>query len=94
MYYYRSVRSGDRVKKEYCGGGRLGRLAAQIDEVERQQRVEESNYWNVEKERLEENTAFLQEIEEAAQILVRAHLVAAGCHRHKGEWRRKREHGA
>jgi hypothetical protein len=94
LYYYRSVRSGDRVKKEYCGGGRLGRLAAQIDEVERQQRVEESNYWNVEKERLEENTAFLQEIEEAAQILVRAHLVAAGCHRHKGEWRRKREHGA
>ena len=90
MYYYRSVRSGDRVKKEYCGGGRLGRLAAQIDEVERQQRVEESNYWNVEKERLEENTAFLQEIEEAAQILVRAHLLTSGCHQHKGQWRRER----
>ena len=94
-YYYRSVRSGDRVTKEYCGGGRLGRLAAQLDEVERQQREEEANYWKVEKERLEANAAFLRELEEAAEILVRAHLIVAGCHRHKGEWRRaRREHGA
>ena len=71
----------------------LGRLAAQLDEVERQQREEEANHWKVEKERLEASAAFLKELEEVATILSRAHLVAAGCHRHKGEWRRAREHG-
>ena len=30
------------------------------------------------------------EISEAAEILVRAHLIACGYHRHKGEWRRAR----
>ena len=94
MYYYRSVREGDRVRKEYCGGGRLGRLAAQLDEYERRQKEKTSLYWNEKKKRLEANAAFLRELEETAQILVRAHLVAAGCHRHKGEWRRAREHGA
>jgi hypothetical protein len=29
------------------------------------------------------------EISEAAEILVRAHLIACGYHRHKGEWRRR-----
>ena len=90
-YYYRSVREGDRVRKEYCGGGRFGRLAARLDEVKRRQREEEANYWKVEKERLEQNTAFLWEIEEAAEILARAQLLVSGFHKRKGEWRRLRE---
>ena len=89
-YFYRSVRSGDRVKKEYCGGGRLGRLAAQLDELERQQREEETTYWREERERLERSAAFLHELEEAAKVLVRAHLLASGCHQHKGQWRIQR----
>ena len=92
-YYYRSVREGDRVRKEYCGGGTLGRLAAQLDEIERRQKKEEASHWKVEKEHLVKNTAFLKELEEAAEIVVRAHLIATGYHRHKGEWRREREHG-
>ena len=89
-YFYRSVRSGDRVKKEYCGGGRLGRLAAQLDEVERQQREEETTYWREKRERLERSAAFLQELTEAAEVLTRAHLLASGCHQYKGQWRRQR----
>ena len=89
-YYYRSVREGGCVRKKYCGGGMLGRLAAQLDEIERRQREEEANHWKVEKERLEKNTVFLQELEEASEILVRAYLVASGHHKHKGEWRRAR----
>ncbi len=90
-YYYRSVRSGDRVKKEYVGGGRLGQVAAKIDETERLRRTEEAAYWEAERERLERSAAFLHELEEAAKVLVRAHLLASGFHQHKGQWRRQRE---
>jgi hypothetical protein len=94
-YYTRSRWEGGRVIREYIGGGMLGRLAAQLDELDRQQREEEAAYWREEQERLEQNTAFVGELEEAAQILSQAHLIAAGFHKRRGEWRRRaREYGA
>ena len=90
-YYYRSVREGKRVRKEYGGGGALGQLAAQLDELNRLQREEEEASCKEERERLERNAGFLQELEEAAEILIRAQLLAAGFHKRKGEWRRIRE---
>ena len=81
--------------REYIGGGVLGRLAAQLDELERQQRQEEATYWREERERFEQNAAFVRELEEAAQILSRAHLITAGFHKRRGECRRRaRKYGA
>jgi len=91
LYYYRSVREGKRVRKEYVGGGALGQLAAQIDELERLQRKEEEASCNEERERLQRSAGFLQELEEATEILTRAELLVAGFHKRKGEWRRIRE---
>jgi len=91
LYYYRSVRKGKRVRKEYAGGGSLGQLAAQIDELERLQREEEEASWREERERLQRSAGFLRELEEAAEILIRAQLLVAGFHKRKGEWRRIRE---
>ena len=91
LYYYRSVRKGKRVRKEYAGGGALGQLAAQIDELKRLQRKEEEASCKEERERLERSAGFLRELEEAAEILTRAELLVAGFHKHKGEWRRRRE---
>jgi hypothetical protein len=93
-YYTRSRREGGRVVREYIGGGVLGRLAAQLDELERQQREEETAYWRVKRERFEQNAAFMEELEEAAEVLVRAELVLAGFRCRKGEWRRERGHSA
>jgi hypothetical protein len=90
-YYTRSRRVDGEVRREYVGCGILGEIAALEDEHERRQLREEAGYWNEEKERLKQDVAFLQELEEAANILIRAHLIAAGCHRHRGEWRRLRE---
>ena len=90
-YYYRSVREGKRVRKEYGGGGALGQLLAQLDELKRLQRKEEEASWREEQERLERSAGFLRELEEAAEILIRAQLLADGFHKHKGEWRRLRE---
>ncbi len=90
-YYYRSVRRGKHVRKEYVGGGAFGQLLAQIDELERLQRKEEEASWREEWEHLQQNAGFLRELEEAAEILTRAQLLVAGFHKRKGEWRRKRE---
>ena len=90
LYYYRSVRKGKRVRKEYGGGGVLGKLAAEIDELERLQRKEEEASCKEERERLERSAGFLRELEEAAEILTRAELLVAGFHKRKGEWRRLR----
>jgi hypothetical protein len=90
-YYYHSVREGKRVRKKYVGGGALGQLLAQLDELERLQRKEKEASCKEEQERLERSTGFLSELEEAAQILTRAQLLVAGYHKRKGEWRRLRE---
>src|SRR5215207_9759842 len=88
LYYYRSVREGKRVRKEYIGGGALGRLLVQIDELKRLQRKEEEASWREEQKRLEQSAGFLRELEEAAEILTRAQLLVAGFHKRMGEWRR------
>ena len=44
-----------------------------------------------EREKLEALAAPVLELFEAAEILARAHLIAAGFHRCKGEWRRERD---
>ena len=90
-YYYRSVREGKRVRKEYVGGGALGQIAAQLDELKRLQRKEEEASCKEERERIERSAVFLRELEEAAEILTRAQLLVAGFHTRKGEWRRLRE---
>ena len=90
-YYYRSVREGERVRKEYCGGGVLGQIAALEDEYRRRRWEAEAAYWKEERERFKESTTFLGEIIDAADTLVRAHLIAGGFHIHKGQWRRRRE---
>jgi hypothetical protein len=78
------------VVREYIGGGMLGELAAHQDKVERRQREEEIAYWREEQEHFEQNMAFVGELEAAAEVLTRAHLLASGCHQHKGQWRRQR----
>jgi hypothetical protein len=90
LYYYRSVRDGERVKKEYLGRGEVAQLIAHADETRR--RVREARRKQVREElaRMEEIMAPVLEIDEATRVLIRAHLVAGGYHRRRGEWRRER----
>jgi len=90
VYFYKSRRDGEKVRKVYVGAGEFAHVAAKLDEAKRQQREEEVAYWKAERERLEASAAFLKELEEAAEVLTRAHLLASGCHQHKGQWRRRR----
>jgi len=90
-YYTRSKWVDGRVVRQYVGGGVLGKIAALEDEHERRRREEQSLYWEEEREQLQQSAGFLLELEEACEVLTRAYLIAAGCHKYRGAWRRLRE---
>jgi hypothetical protein len=89
-YYYRTRWVNGRPVKEYVGGGLAGRLASEADRIARERREARALEEKREREKLEALAAPVLELSEAAEILARAHLIAAGLHRHKGEWRRER----
>ena len=90
LYYYRSVRDGEKVRKVYWGSGELARIAHEREIMNRAARQHEQQESAKELERLEALAAPVLELSEAAEILLRAHLIDAGYRRRKGEYRRAR----
>ena len=90
-YYTRSKWKDGRVIREYLGSGPVAEIVALDDQVKRLQRKQTLDLHKEERECLQETAAFIKELEEALEVLVRAELVAVGCHKRKGEWRRERE---
>jgi hypothetical protein len=91
LYYYRSVRDGEKVRKVYMGSGELARIAHEreirnraAEERERQEELKE-------REKLEALASPVVGLCEVAEILVRAHLIAGGYRRYQGHWRLRRE---
>ena len=91
LYYYRSVRDGGRVRKEYVGRGEIAEVIAHADETIRQSRAARAEREREDLEGARGLATAADELHEAAETLARAELVAAGYHRHKGEWRLRRE---
>ena len=89
-YYTRSRKVNGRVVREYVGGGEVGALAAQLDAIEREHRKYERESWHVEREEIEAFDESITKICEMADIIAQATMVAAGFHRYRGEWRRRR----
>jgi hypothetical protein len=90
-YYTRSRRVNGRIVREYIGGGRVGELVAQMDALERQKRETERACDQMEREEVELLDAPFAELNELAELLAHAALLATGYQQHKrGEWRKKR----
>jgi hypothetical protein len=87
LYYYQSQRIDGRVRKKYVGAGEVAQAVAHADETIRQRRAAQSERARVELEEAKTLASAGEELWEAADILAVAQLVAAGYHRHKGEWR-------
>jgi len=90
LYYYRSVRDGEKVRKVYVGSGDLARSAHEGDILRRSGQQAERERQQAELERLDALAAPVLELSEAAKILAHAYLIACGYHRRKGEYRRAR----
>jgi hypothetical protein len=92
LYYYRSVRDGEHVRKEYIGTGPLAHIVAFKDTRERREREERAEAWQAELEDLWALDSLTEELCEAADLLTRAALLAVGYRQHhRGEWRKQRE---
>jgi hypothetical protein len=91
LYYYRSMRDGKRVRKEYVGAGEVAEALAHADETIRRIRELEVAEGRAELECLMELAAPVAQLCEMVEVLARAELVAAGYYRHKGQWRFRRE---
>ncbi len=92
LYYTRSKKINGRVTREYVGGGPLGKLAAEVDALERSRREEEAEARRAEQELLEGLEASVRKLCEITEALAHTALLAAGYHQHnRGEWRKRRE---
>ena len=89
-YYYRKRRIGGRVVSEYMGGGELGEAAAAYDRAARDAREQELRSAKEEREKITALAEAGAEAEQGIRALVRAFLLLAGYHTHKGQWRRRR----
>jgi hypothetical protein len=94
-YYTRSRRVNGRVVREYVGGGAVGQLAASLDTVERDRRQAEVMNGRAEREAVAALDGPLDDLNELADLLAAAALVAAGFRQHnRGEWRKRRDEHA
>ena len=91
LYYTRTRKIGGRIVREYLGSGPLAELAALMDAHKRLRRQEEAKAWQEERKRMEALKAPVEELCEATDVLLQAHLVACSYRRVAGNWRRRRE---
>ncbi len=90
-YYYRSVRTGSRVRNVYLGSGPEAEAAAAEVERRKHDRVAARAATRAERDRFEEGLSFLQALSSLVDLLLLAALYAEGFRRHRrGEWRRRR----
>ncbi len=93
-YYYQSVREAGEVRKKYIGTGEIAELIAHADATRRRVREQRREEGRAELERMRDLVAPALELDEAADALLRAHLVAAGYRECKGQWRLRRGRNA
>lgn len=92
-YYTRSRKVSGRVVREYVGTGEVADLAAEMDASKRADREAERKARHTEKAELDALDASVKELDELADLLARAALLAAGFRQHnRGAWRKRRAH--
>jgi hypothetical protein len=92
-YFYRSRREGDRVIRQYIGSGPKAMEAAEADRQRREERATADAASRKELDKVYEVDGLIAESSRLIDAALSAALLKAGCHHHRGEWR-KREHGS
>jgi hypothetical protein len=90
-YYYKSERVGRRVKTTYFGAGESGSLIASIDAIDRLENADERERSRAERAETDVEEQAISGWFDGIQAVADAAMVTAGFHKHKGQWRRKRQ---
>lgn len=89
-YYYRKVREGGRIRSEYVGSGIVAQICAGEDDDKSRERMAKRAADQATRQAEAEIDQRFADAEATLTAMTHAALVAAGCHRHKGQWRRRR----
>jgi hypothetical protein len=89
-YFYKSERAGGRVRSVYFGAGESGSLMARMIEFERLESVAEREREREDREEFGAEDRAISDWFDDVQAVADAAMVAAGFHKHKGQWRRRR----
>ena len=89
-YYYKSAREGGRVKTTYFGAGESGLLISRMEAIDREEKDELRNQRRAEREEYLAEEKAVADWFDDVEAVADAAMVAAGFHKHKGQWRRKR----
>jgi hypothetical protein len=88
-YYTRSRRVHGRIVREYLGTGPVAEAAAEHDHLARTKREWERSETHRERVAIDRREAPVKALHDDIELLTRGALLAAGYHRHHGDWRRK-----
>lgn len=89
-YWYKSRREGGRVICEYIGCGDAGRLCAELENEQVQERARERSERQALAAQEHELDRALDTITEQLRGLVDVALIVSGYHKHSGTWRQAR----
>lgn len=89
-YYYHKRRVGGRVVSEYRGSGDWVDAVTRLEQADRIERAVERDDWRSEQNHIKADESALDEVTALIETLTTSYLLAAGCHTHKGTWRRRR----
>jgi hypothetical protein len=85
-YYYRKRREGDRIIFKYLGSGLEAAQYAQASQ-EKEKRIQSEHQRRIE---MTSTSAQVEDICKTLNDAMRAWLLALGYHRHKRQWRKRR----
>jgi hypothetical protein len=88
-YFYRSVRQGRRVVKQYFGKGLAGELAASLDATARREREQRAAAVRESRHLYEVALQPLAVLEDLLRALVTIELISAGYDYRHGRWRQR-----
>jgi hypothetical protein len=89
-YFYKLEREGDRIRSTYCGAGESGSLMAAWVTLERLERAAEREREREEREESDTEERVVATWFADVQAVADVAMLAAGFHKHKGQWRRRR----
>jgi hypothetical protein len=89
-YFYKLERVGGRVKSTYFGAGEGGSLMAEMVALERLEREADREQVREERAEADAEEQAVSEWFDGVEAVSEAAMIAAGFHKHKGQWRRKR----